>query len=423
MSSLSGAVRAVLVLTILNPSAAFAAGPAVLDLATAERLALEQDRSAPALRAAADAMAERAVAQGQLPDPRLRLGAANFPTDTFDRDQEPMTQLQVGVQQAFPPGDTLPLRRARMEAMAQAGGADAEARMRMVRRQVREQYLELWYQRRAGDILTRSRGLFEELREVTESQYSAGRKHQQDVLQAGVELALLEDRATRIDTEADRARAALARLIGAEPAARALADGFPALPPPVTLAELERGLPGHPEMRRERLKVDAGQRGVELARERYKPGWMLDVTYGNRAGDNADGSARSDFLSAMVLVDLPLFTDRRQDRVLAAERQDLSAAQLRREDVLRELERGLAADYAEWTRLGQRLEGYERDVLPRARENAAAALNAYQSGVGDFSAVMRARLTELDSRLTALRLRVDRARAQARLLYLQEETP
>ena len=39
---------------------------------------------------------------GQLPDPKLKIGVMNLPLDSFERDQEAMTQLQLGLQQAFP---------------------------------------------------------------------------------------------------------------------------------------------------------------------------------------------------------------------------------------------------------------------------------------------------------------------------------
>ncbi|MCF6319376.1 MAG: transporter, partial [Proteobacteria bacterium] len=51
------------------------------------------------------------VAAGQLPDPKVSLAFLNFPTDTFNFGQEPMTQLKVGVSQMFPRGKTLALKR------------------------------------------------------------------------------------------------------------------------------------------------------------------------------------------------------------------------------------------------------------------------------------------------------------------------
>ena len=53
------------------------------------------------LRARRDALGESAVAEAELPDPQLRFGALNVPTDSFDLDQEPMTQVQIGLRQQF----------------------------------------------------------------------------------------------------------------------------------------------------------------------------------------------------------------------------------------------------------------------------------------------------------------------------------
>ena len=78
---------------------------------------------------------------------------------------------------------------------------------------------------------------------------------------------------------------------------------------------------------------------------------------------------------------------------------------------------------ANWLRLGERADLYSNQLLGEASSNAQASLNAYQSGVTEFTSLMRARITDLDVRLEELRVRVDRAKAQASLLYLAGETP
>ena len=145
---------------------------------------------------------------------------------------------------------------------------------------------------------------------------------------------------------------------------------------------------------------------------------MVDVTYGIRDGDNIDGSERADFLSAMLLVDIPIRQKRRQDRRLAASHHAANAAVDTRAATLRQLRTMLDDGYASWQRLNQRLERYDKSLLDLADANIEAAFNAYQSDRGDFTQLMRARISELDTRLNALRLRVDRAQAQARLMYL-----
>ena len=52
------------------------------------------------------AIEAQSTAAGSLPDPIVNLGFANLPTDSFDFDQENMTQFKVGVAQVFPRGDS-----------------------------------------------------------------------------------------------------------------------------------------------------------------------------------------------------------------------------------------------------------------------------------------------------------------------------
>ena len=100
---------------------AFAANVhADLDIDEVLRLALENDPAISATRARARALSDEAVANGQLPDPKLRTGLYNLPVDDFDIDREPTTQLRLGVVQAFPRGDTLRFKQLQTESMASA---------------------------------------------------------------------------------------------------------------------------------------------------------------------------------------------------------------------------------------------------------------------------------------------------------------
>ena len=153
-----------------------------------------------------------------------------------------------------------------------------------------------------------------------------------------------------------------------------------------------------------------------------KPGWSVDVTYGNRNGINNDGTGRPDMLSAMVMIDVPLFTGNRQDKKLSAAKKQSLVQQFKRDDQLLELSSMLETEYANWTRLRQRLELYQQRASLDAKSNAESTLKAYQSDTADFTTLMRAQLTELNTQLDTLRVRVELAKAQARLLYLTGET-
>jgi len=393
-----------------------------LDIDESVRLALLDDPVVAASQARAQALSDAAVADGQLPDPKLRTGLYNVPLDNFDLSEDPATQLRLGIEQSFPRGDTLHYRQRQSEWLATSMQAMADVAARKTVRDVRTQFLELYYQVQAEAIITKSRELFTQLVDITRSQYATGRVSQQDVLNASLELSRLDDRSTRIRSEADQQRAALYKWIGAA-AQLPVSDRFPVLPPLPAKEVLAAGLPGHPEIRVETAQLQAKQQNINIAREQYKPGFSAGIEYRQRFGDDPAGDSRSNMMAAMVTVDLPLFTANRQDRRLAASVQEASAVELTRDDRMRELQQMLDSDYANWQRLGERARLYESRLLREAAANARASLNAYQSGVTEFTTLMRARIADLEVRLNDLRIRVDRAKTQASLLYLAGATP
>ena len=72
------------------PWMAVAATGATLSLKEAEQIALDLDPMTKVFAARAEAYTEQAVAEGQLPDPKLKLGTVNVPVDSFDIEQEPI---------------------------------------------------------------------------------------------------------------------------------------------------------------------------------------------------------------------------------------------------------------------------------------------------------------------------------------------
>jgi outer membrane protein TolC len=413
----AAACRALLLLVL--PAVSLQAR-AELNLDEALRLALAQDPAVAASLARAQAHADDAVADGQLPDPKLKTGILNLPTDTLDIDQEPMTQLRLGIEQAFPPGATLQHRQRQSEWLASAEQARAAAAAQQLVRDVRDSFLDLYYQVQAEQVIAETRDLFAQLVDITQAHYAAGRVSQQDVLHASLELSRLDDRATRTRNAADLQRAALAKWVGTA-ASQPLSQEFPGLPALPPREQLEAGLTRHAVIRAESARLEAQKQAIQVVRQQYKPGWSAGLEYNKRFGDNPDGGQRSDMVSAMLSVELPLFTANRQDRRLASSIQQAEAVQLARDDRLRELRQMLDTGYANWQRLGERAALYESQLLRESDANAQAALKAYQSGVTEFTALMRARITDLDIQLDLLRIRVDRARAQASLLYLAGE--
>lgn len=386
---------------------------APLTLETAVRLALDSDDpSARRFKEQALALEDRAVADSQLADPELILTMQNMPT-SFDYTQENMTQFKTALRQRVPAGRTLELRGERRRAERRAALAAAELRELEIARQTRLAWLEQFYWLQAGESIAESRRAVAELEEAVSADYAAGRASSQELMRTRLEISLLDDRIIEADRQLELARADLARWTGAAAARRELPKHLPALKHPEPLEGLRDMLTGHPASRQADFAVDARSREIEVAEQQYLPDWGVEVGYGVRGGN------RDDFVTAGVTLDIPLFTDKRQDRAVSASKRERNAARLSRQALLLDMRLELERDHAAWRRLGQRVQLYETAVLERAAETTTASRTAYRSGVTDFAELIRARLAELEAELTLSRLRVEQAQMQVRLLFLE----
>jgi outer membrane protein TolC len=402
---------------------AAAAGPAraergpPLTLAEAERLAAEAEPGRQALEAGAAALGAKAGAAGALPDPVLRVGINNFPIESGDFATEGMTHAAIGLRQAFPPAGSRTSLARQYRELANATSASAETRARDVLLATRSAWLDVYYLEHARELVLESRPLFAELATISRSLYAVGRRSQQDVIRAELELSRLDDRLIDIERQQAGARAALSEWIG-DAALRPVADKLPAWSTVADLGTLEAALREHPALAAAAARVEAQNSGVSLAETRAKPGWAVELGYSYREGLLPDGSPRSDFVSLNVSIDLPYFRKTAVDSSLTAALHDRSAARAEGVRLERSLRSRLAAEHSRWRDVNRRLALYEARILEQARAQATASLNAYQSEKGDFAEVMRAYIDDLNTRIDYIRLTVERAKSYAALASL-----
>lgn len=394
-----------------------------LSLAEAERLAVERDSVLRQLQSESLAMRERAVAEGQLMDPKLKFGAVNVPVDSFSLDAEDMTMLEVGVSQEFQPGRTRELARRRMEQSASAADAVASDRRRIVQREVRRAWTELAYLAKARELVASQSDWVEQMRSSARARYASGEGKQLEVLQAGLDVAMLREEQLDIDRDEAMRRAQLARWIGEDEVAQAGPFALPARPELAPLATLESRLPMHPAQMDFEQRIDAAETGIDLAQQRKRPGWMLDLSYGLRSGEMTDGESRPDMLTAMVTVDLPLFRANRQDREVAAARAEARGLHEMHDDHQRDMRAMLAEAWGVADRTAELERFYEAELVPLAGQSVQAALLAYRSNRAMVDEVVAARRVALDTWLKHLRLSADRAQAQYDIDYLVGEQP
>ncbi len=396
------------------PAQAAAAG---LTLAESERIAVDRDAMLREMRAQGAAMRERAVMDGELMDPQLRVGAVNVPVDSFSLDAEDMTMLEVGVVQEFQPGKSRRLSRKQMEQLATAMDATALDRERIVRREVRKLWTQLAYLGAAHALLVDQTSWVEQMRQSARARYASGEGRQLDVLQAGLDAAMLREQQLDLDRDASMYRSQLSFWLGAEEAARAQPSGLSPRAELEPLATLEARLGEHPAQLDYMRRIDAARTAADVARELRKPAWMLDVSYGFRQ-DMPDGVSRPDMLSAMFTVGLPLFRGDRQDRAVSAARLEAQGLDARHDDHDREMRAMLVEAWNTAGRTAELERFYETDLLPLAEQSVTAALLGWRSNRTMFDEVVMARRLALEAKLKHLRLAADRALAQHDIDYL-----
>ncbi len=420
-------------------------GGASADLTLAEAVAIAQ-RNDPWLLGSEfrqQAMAADAVVAGSLPDPMVDLAFANLPTDTFDFDQEAMTQFKVGVVQAFPRGDSRALDRQRLHLLGEQFPYQRDERRARLEVNVANVWLDAWQARESIRLIEDDRQLFEQLVDVAESSYASavGRTRQQDLVRAQLELTRLEDRLSVLHERQETSSAKLAEWLRPGPDGAAsgrdqwvpgahstppLADQLPDIPlqHPELLqggalasqAEIAALLVGHPALRSLDSQIDASRIDVELARQKYLPEWKLNASYGYREGGPM-GQDRPDFFSVGLAFDLPLFTSRRQDQQLQSAIAGSEAMRTEKMLALRTMVASFETQYARLQRLDERRQLYRARLLPQMQQQAEASLSAYTRDDGDFAEVVRARIAELNARIEALGIDVQRLQIITQLNY------
>ncbi len=367
-----------------------------LTLEAAVALAIEGNPGLAGMQARAEALAAIPPQAGALPDPMLSLNAMNLPTDTFDLDQEAMTQLQVGIEQAIPfPGKReLKQRAAGYDADAAASHVD-ETRLHLVH-EVSKAWWQIYYLDRALEIIARNQDLLRQFVEIAQTKYKVGEGLQQEVLLAQVELSRLFDRRIELQGMRTQQQARLNVLLDRPAGIPLTLPKRPADELPAVLPESElytRAEASRPLLEQRRQEVEAARTRHQYARRDHYPDFKLGAAYGFRDGDNPDGSARADFASIRLGVSLPLYAGRKQDRAAEQRASELLQKQYALEDEIGKVQAEIAAALADYTRAGEQVQLFRTGILPQARQSVASMLSGYQVNKVDFLNLVRAQIT------------------------------
>lgn len=376
MNNFSVSCVAVVLMLVLAGRALAAppSGADPLSLQQALRLGLAQNPSLAASRAMALAAQAQVPQAGSLPDPRLTLGLANLPSDSFSLSRDPMSQIQVGISQALP----FPGKRGLEEEVAEHRAAAArlgsdEARLWLLR-DIKQAWWRLFYFDHALATNANNRGLFEQQLETAQTRYTVGRGEQQDILLAQLELARLDDERLQLEQAHAETEILLNRLLDrpAEMAIRLPEQAAAALPELPDLAQLQaQALKQRPDLfaSQARLEAARSQRALS-AREQY-PDFALGAVYGRRDG-------RQDLASIQFSMSLPLYAGSKQSKAEDQRQAELIAAQEQLRDLHSRVNAAVAGAAVRYRRARDQVELFQQSILPQARQTVEAMLAGYQ---------------------------------------------
>jgi outer membrane protein TolC len=386
---------------ILAALLAMQAQAQVLALDAARSRALANNPGLAEMRARYEALVEVAPQQGALPDPVVSFAAANFPADDFDRNQENMTQLQLGVSQTFPFPGKLDLAREAADFDAEAARHTVEEMRLGLARNVTLTWWELYYLDRSLETVERNQALLRQLVEVARTKYEVGSGLQQDVLLAQLELSKLLDQAIEVKAMREARAIRLNLLMGTVPDIPVqLPRGRPVQLKPLapSSALYERATANRPMLARQRAAIRASESRLELARKDYYPDFTVGVRYGNRDEDDF-GQSRQDFMSVMLSVEVPLYSGSKQDRQVSQRERELARSQYALLDERNQVHSTIATAASDYQRSAEKLELFDKGIIPQARQTVESMLAGYQVDEVDFLNLVRAQVTLLNYEL------------------------
>ncbi|HAS6321638.1 TPA: copper transporter [Vibrio vulnificus] len=389
--------------------------------------ALANDASRKQIFAQSQAMRESGVAASTLMDPKLKVGFGGLPVDSFKFDEDPMTNISVGLMQQFERGSTLELQSKKASQQADGMALQVAVREREVANGITQLWLELGYQQQAERVLLENQRLMRELESFISTNYSIGKSEAQDLLNAQLQVSQLEEKLQANQQMQRRILSQMSEWLGSEwlyqqrdlKASNQLNwDALERLLSASSTTQHFAQLAQHPMVQMANANIAVSQTQVELAEQSYTPQFGVEVMYAYRQANNMKGEPASDLVSAYLTMDIPLFTGNRQDRAHAAAQYQVGAAQSQKDLLLAQMNAKVNALLVDRSNLEQRLERYQNTLLEQAKARTKAVERGYQNSTAQFNDVIAATRDELAVELESQRLLTDLNQVNSNLAML-----
>ncbi|MBI2844891.1 MAG: TolC family protein [Armatimonadetes bacterium] len=377
-----------------------------LDLDTLVEIAREENPEIQALRKRTDALERRVPQAGSLDDPMVGVEASNVPISGLALDETPMSGIQFVAKQKVPYPGKLRLR----EEIAghTAGASDAEYRERIntIVGRVKRAYLDYYFINQAILTTEENKKVLEYFVEITDVRYAVGQAPQQDTLKARVELAKIVDELLKLRKQQETARARINNLINRPPQAPlGKPAGFERHEVDYSLEELEQlGVEHRPILDLYRENVARSAAARDLAEKDLKPDFEFGVGYRARSRAAGDPVPGTDFWSASVMVNLPIYARTKQRERIKEEEANQELWEAEFESAKNDTFFQIKDLMAEIEKTGKQVDLFKTGIIPQAELALESSLSEYQVGKTDF-------LTLLDNELKLYNYQIEYYRA------------
>lgn len=397
-----------------------------ISLRDAEQMAIESDPAQQIYQSRQNALIAQGIAGATLADPMLKLGMANIPTDSFELDQDPMTQITLGLSQQFSRGATRELTQKGFNQQAEISVFQASDRQLMVKKSVQQLWFNILFIEKSILLVKENKRLFSGFYRDLQSQFSLGLINNDDLIAAEIAINKFDDKIAGLTQQSLNYRSQLSEWIGQYAYAQ-LPVEIPQWPETLSYvnalnvknSEYYELLSKHPKAKMLAQKIAVADNSIELAEQGYKPSFKLEVGYGHRLSETAAGEPRADLLSTFVSMDLPLFTGKRQDQKLLAAQHNKGQQQAEHRLLLRQMNSALHAEIINYQQLKARQIRYQESLLKQAKLQVQLLEQSYQSNTRPFKAVIDAYIHELNLSLEYQQLYFDGLKSLSNIRYFQ----
>lgn len=410
-------MKSFIVVLLLLPLEAMAVESS-LTVDQAVEIALKGNPSYAQIQARYKAMQDIPSQVGSLPDPTISLNGMNLPANDFDTKQEAMTQLQFGISQAIPFPGKLSLKEKAAEFEAAAGLDNVyELRLRL-KQQVTSSWWELYYIERSLDVIEANLSLLRQFVKIAETKYKVGDGLQQDVLLAQLELSKLLEQEIRIKNLRKNEMASLNTLMGENANKQiTLSKSVDKTLAPIAPVEalIEEAKEKNPLLKKDDNLIKAAQSRLALAEKEYYPDFKVGVNYGDRSGNNPNGSRRDDVVSLMFNMSVPLYASSKQDKGVSQRKNELSQREYSRQDTHNAIESRIVSLSSDYSKSRDLFKLFDTGIIPQAQQTVDSMLSGYKVSEVDFLNLVRSQITLLNYQIRYWRTLSQGKQFQAKL--------